>query len=131
MEQSTNQFSPLCSRLADIIGGKGKVENGVCMISVERKDIQATIAGLPFHSIEHMFNIEMPSVKGESLITGEMVLLENEVPGITSYLTSHGIVVSAIHSHWLFDKPKLMYIHILDVTDPLKFAEVISGVIKK
>lgn len=127
--EAINQFSPLCEKLGQMIGGKGKMEGSVCILSVKRKDIQATIASTPFHSLEHMFQIEAPNLKGDSLITGEMVLLESEVPAITNYLTNSGIVVSAIHSHWLFDNPKLMYLHLLTISPPEKFVEIISKLV--
>lgn len=128
MEQ-LNQTYPLCDKLAQLIGGKGKMEGSVCVITVKRNDIKASIANTPFHSLEHMFQIEAPNLKGESLITGEMVLLEQEVPAVTNHLTSSGIVVSAVHSHWLYDNPKLMYIHLLSIGSAEKFAEVISKLV--
>ena len=91
MEQNS-QFNPLCDRLAQVIGGKGKAEEGVCVITVKRKDIQASIAGVPYHSLAHMFHLEMPSINSESLITGEMALLENEVPDMVNHLTNSGPV---------------------------------------
>jgi len=127
--ETLNQFSPICEKLGQMIGGKGKMEGSVCVLTVKRKDIQATIASTPFHSLEHMFQIEASNLKGESLITGEMVLLESEVPAITNYLTNSGIVVSAIHSHWLFDNPKLMYLHLLTISPPEKFVEIISKIV--
>jgi hypothetical protein len=120
-----------CDDLARILGGKGKTENGVCQVSVERKDIRATIGNMPFHSLSHMFDFQPADANGNSLITCELVLLENEVDRINSGITSAGIIVSAIHSHWLFDEPRLMYIHAEAIMAPAVFAEAMARVLSK
>lgn len=111
-----------CENLALILKGKGKQEDGVCTVAIDRKDIHATIGNRPFHSLSHMFHFEPADPNGNALITGEIVLLENEVPEITVKVSNAGIIVAAIHSHWLFDKPKLMYIHIETAMEPVAFA---------
>nr|WP_326161080.1 DUF1259 domain-containing protein [Neobacillus niacini] len=39
-----------------------------------------------------------------------------------SALRKRGIIVTAVHNHWLFDNPRLMYIHWENVGDPFEFA---------
>lgn len=124
------QAANLCNKLAEILGGKGKTENGVCMVTVNRKDIHASIANKSFHSLSHMFNFEPQDNAGNALITGEMVLLENEVPKVVNDFYNEGIIVTAIHSHWLYDNPKLMYIHMESVMNPTAFANKVSQFIK-
>lgn len=121
-----DQYESTCNQLATTLGGKGMMEGSVCMVSVDRKDIQATIANQPFHSISRMFHFEKPDASGNALITGEMVPLENEVHKIVSALSREGLIVSALHSHWLFDNPKLMYIHLEALMNPLTFANIIA-----
>lgn len=33
-----------------------------------------------------------------------------------------GFLVTAIHNHWLFEKPRLMYLHLESVENPVQFA---------
>ncbi len=40
-----------------------------------------------------------------------------------SILRKHGIIVTALHNHWLFDKPRLMYIHFESIDGPISFAK--------
>ncbi|UUZ86621.1 DUF1259 domain-containing protein [Paenibacillus sp. P26] len=45
-----------------------------------------------------------------------------------------GFKVTAIHNHWLFDKPRLMYLHLETVQNPLVFARKLKkalSVLKK
>jgi hypothetical protein len=121
----------MCDNLANILNGKGKFENGICSVTIDRHDIQVAIGNKPFHSLHHMFNFESPDAGGNYLITGELVLLEKEVSGIIVSLANAGIIVSALHSHWLFDNPKLMYIHVEAITNPVNFATRMAQILKE
>lgn len=93
--------------------------------------IDARIGNKPLTSLHHMFNFEPADENGNSLITGEMVLLENEVYPISNEITNAGIIVGAIHNHWLFDEPKLIYIHVEAVMNPATFANKVSRIINR
>lgn len=122
--------STLCDNLAKILGGKSKFENGICTVSIDRHDVKASIANKPYRSLEHMFHFESPDGEGNYLITGELVLLENEVQKFLIGLTNAGITVGAVHNHWLFDEPRLIYIHIETIASPLTFAARMAQIIK-
>lgn len=124
-----DQSGSMCEYLANILGGKGHMEDGVCTVMRDRKDIRATIAGRPFHSVSHMFDFEEPDAEGKALITGEMVFLETEVPRAVSMLTALGVIVSAIHTHWLYDNPKLIYLHIEATMNPTAFATGVARIL--
>jgi hypothetical protein len=126
-----NTPNSLCDRLAQILRGMGQTENNICTVTIDRKELSATIGGKPFHSLHHMFHFEPADATGKALITGEMVLLENEVHRMTTDISNAGIIVSALHSHWLFDAPKLMYIHIETIADPVGFANTMAGILYK
>jgi hypothetical protein len=73
------------------------------------RNIKATILGrrtrsplaLPF----------MLSFEDNGLNLGETVLLQREVNPMLDALRSRGIIVTAFHNHWLFEEPRLMYMH--------------------
>ncbi|HEX3012411.1 MAG TPA: DUF1259 domain-containing protein [Syntrophomonadaceae bacterium] len=44
-------------------------------------------------------------------------------------ITHHGIKVTAVHNHWLFDDPRLIYIHWEAIMEPLRFARISSRAI--
>ncbi|HEX2985299.1 MAG TPA: DUF1259 domain-containing protein [Caproiciproducens sp.] len=129
MEQMSMN-SNLCDSLAKIFNGKGQFENGICSVTVDRHDINASIAAKPFRALHHMFDFESPDGSGNYLITGEMVLLENEVPGVTASLLDSDIIPSALHTHWLYDIPKLMYIHVQCIMNPVVFANKMAQILK-
>lgn len=123
------QMNDLCSQLAEMLAGSGKQEGEVCIVTRNRKDLQVTIANKPFNSHSHMFYFEAPDSNGNSLITGELVLLENEVSRTEKRLTDSGIIVSAIHNHWIYDNPKLIYFHLEANINALNFVRILAPII--
>ncbi|MGI8384208.1 DUF1259 domain-containing protein [Robertmurraya sp. P23] len=112
-----------CERLARIIGGTAQVSNGVCVVS-RLRNIEASILNrrtrsplaLPFAlSFENQQN-------GTTLNLGETVILQKEINPFISALRERGILVTALHNHWLFDEPRLMYIHWEKIDNPFDFA---------
>lgn len=109
-----------CQKLADIIGGE-VVQSNPCVV-MRLRDIRATILGrrtlsplaLPF----------MLSFEKNGLNLGESVLLEREVNPMLDALRKRGLKVTAFHNHWLFEEPRLMYMHWGNVgMDPFEFAK--------
>ncbi|MDF2557000.1 MAG: hypothetical protein K0R71_828 [Bacillales bacterium] len=113
----------ICEKLANIIDGEVVTSSPVCVVQ-RLRDIRATILGrrtrsplaLPFAlSFENNQN-------GQTLNLGESVVLQKEINPFMSALRERGIIVTAVHNHWLFDDPRLMYMHWENVGDPFEFA---------
>ncbi|RUS48796.1 DUF1259 domain-containing protein [Cohnella sp. AR92] len=118
----------LCQRLARILGGKGDHEDNECTIMVKRK-LNASILGRKYDT-EH--EIAIQSLKnGKSLNTAEITLLQNEVQFFVRNAVKLRLKVTAVHNHWLFDKPRLMYVHVESVENPIVFAKKLAAIIKK
>ncbi|MEK5643860.1 MULTISPECIES: DUF1259 domain-containing protein [Paenibacillus] len=114
-----NISKSLCDRLAAILGGKGTSDGKSCSIMIERK-LNAKILGRNYET-EHEITIQ--SLKnGTTLNTAEITLLQSEVQRFTSAARKQGFKVTAIHNHWLFEKPRLMYLHLETVENPVTFA---------
>ncbi|WP_309043052.1 DUF1259 domain-containing protein [Cytobacillus oceanisediminis] len=58
----------------------------------------------------------------DTLNLGETVILQKEINPFLSELRKRGIIVTALHNHWLFEEPRLMYMHLENVGDPFEFA---------
>jgi hypothetical protein len=109
-----------CQQLADIIGGEVVTATPVCVV-MRLRNIRATILGrrtrsplaLPF----------MLSFENNGLNLGESVVLQREINPFMTALRRRGIIVTAVHNHWLFDQPRLMYMHWENTgMDPFEFA---------
>lgn len=117
--------SPLCRQFAAILRAQPQVINGVCTASTVRNNIKATILGKKtrsFLAIPQAFSFENIGRDGRALCLGETVILTEEINPFISRLRKHGILVTALHNHWLFTKPNLWYIHFEKLDRPLNFA---------
>ncbi|WP_312857348.1 DUF1259 domain-containing protein [Neobacillus endophyticus] len=107
-----------------MIGGMVIQATPVCVVMRLRDNIKATILerrtlsplALPF-----MLSFEN-NVNGRTLNLGESVLLQKEVNPMLTALRRRGIIVTAFHNHWLFEEPRLMYMHWENTGDPFEFA---------
>lgn len=112
-----------CQQLADIIGGEVITSAPACVVQ-RLRNINATILGrrtqsplaLPFAlSFEN-------NIGGRTLNLGETVILQREINPFLTALRRRGITITAFHNHWLFENPRLMYMHWENVGDPFTFA---------
>ena len=51
-------------------------------------------------------------MKAESMVMGDLVLFEDEVNPVMSALLDDGLTVTALHNHFLFDQPRVFFMHI-------------------
>lgn len=116
-----------CPELARLVGGTPACINDVCLIQLLRADLKPTILGRQTRSplvLPVFFSVESPDSEGRTLNLGEAVLLQREVNTVMRVLRENGIIVTALHNHWLFEDPRLMYMHWEDVSDPRRFLRV-------
>lgn len=109
-----------CQKLADIIGGEVIQSSPVCVV-MRLRDIRASILGR--RTLSPLVLPFMLSFEKNGLNLGETVLLEKEVNPMLDALRKRGLKVTAFHNHWLFEEPRLMYMHWENVgMDPFEFA---------
>ena len=63
-----------------------------------------------------------PTGNGRAAITGDFVLLPDEVNPVLKALRENGINVTAVHSHMLNDQPHLLFMHFWANDDATKLA---------
>lgn len=117
------QIDTICKQFGEIMHGKSKVEKGVCKVSMHRA-FRATVQGKPSTTVLPA-NVSFESLdqNGAALNLVEIVVLQEEIPAFVQSLTQQGLIVSALHNHWLFTNPLIMYVHIQSVEPPLNFAK--------
>lgn len=122
-------FCRTCAEFADILGAEIlSTADNVCTVTFMR-DIDAEILGRETHSplaLAALFSFESPDNEGRTLNLGETVILQEEINDFISILRENGILVTALHNHWLFDEPRLMYIHFESIDRPLNFARKVA-----
>lgn len=125
-------MSTTCQQFAKILRAKKDENPGVCFVTRTRNDIKVEVLGRITHSptvLLMAFSFEDVDSKGKALCLGEFVFRENEVKPFLNAISNHGIRVTAVHNHWLFDNPRLIYIHWEAIMGPLTFARISSRAI--
>ncbi|MCK9859009.1 DUF1259 domain-containing protein [Paenibacillus sp. ATY16] len=128
--KASPQFKKLCNRFSSILGGtEHEITKGpVCFVSRNRI-IKATILGKRTASPlvrYQLFSFESLDSSGRALCLGETALFQNQVNRLLTNLRKNGIKVTAVHNHWLFENPRLMYVHWESIDNPIEFAKKVK-----
>src|SRR5512132_3327805 len=95
-----------------VLGGKGRIAGGVYQISIPRAE-PVTDGGMEVPAAmgsAEAINFQ-PTGGGNAAITGDFVLIAEEVNPVLRVLREHGIEVTALHNHMLSDQPRLFFMH--------------------
>lgn len=116
----------LCQQFGHILHGESKTENGACSVSLHR-NFHITVQGRPSTNLDGVgVWFESLSHDGTALNFGEVAVVQGEIPGFTSLLIQQGIIIGAIHNHWIFTEPEILYVHFQTIEPPLNFAKKVA-----
>jgi len=97
-----------------LLGRSGDFKANVLKVNIPRSDLHVSIAGqatpTPFG-----FGGWVAMTKGEGgmeVLMGDLVLTQEEVNPVLSALLDHGIEVTALHNHFLFEEPRIYFMHV-------------------
>ena len=108
------------------------MDEGALSFVLRRSDIKVAIDGEP-----------MPTALGfgawtawkdmgkEAMVMGDLVLLEKEVNPVISALEEANVQVTALHNHFFYEQPRIMFMHIGGMGDPVKMAQGIRNALDK
>ncbi|MFZ5965662.1 MAG: DUF1259 domain-containing protein [Bacillota bacterium] len=119
----------LCARFARILESSIIQSSPDLCVITRVRNISPTIAGIPTRSplvINALFSFE-PVDKCRALNLGETVILQEEINPFIDALREQDIIVTALHNHWLFEDPRLFYIHFFSIEDPITFAKKVAA----
>ncbi len=122
------------AQLDQIIGVKGQANGGVYQFNVPRRD-PITEGGMTLTPVGPMgvaigINFQ-PTGDGKAAITGDFVLSGEEVNPVITALRTHGIEVTALHSHMLDEQPRLFFMHFWANDDAIKLAKGLRAALDK
>jgi hypothetical protein len=119
------------SKVTAILGTTGK-QNGMLLQYAFPRNEKLTESEMEMPAAMGMataINFQMDG--NRAAITGDFVLLADEVNPVVKALTENGITPTAIHSHMLKDEPRLFMMHFWAVDDPEKLANGLKAALNK
>jgi len=121
-------------RIEELTGAKGKLDEkeGAFKVSVPRGDLDVHVAGVRMTPPMGLTSwASFKHVGQHTVVMGDMVLLEDQVNPVMSAALDNGLDVTALHNHFFWDTPKVMFMHIGGMGTEEKLAEAVGKVFTK
>ena len=112
------------------LGKTGSVKGGVLSIGIPRPE-KITMMGIelpPSMGMATSINVQSAGA-GKVAATGDFVMIDDEVNPIAKALRSHGIAITALHSHMLHGTPVLQFMHFWGEDTPANVAAGLKAAI--
>ena len=96
-------------------GAKGALDEkeGVFKVSVPRKDLSVIVAGVKMSPPMGLTSwAAFKRVGKDEMVMGDLVMTEDQVSPVMSAALDNGLEVTALHNHFIWDSPRIMFMHI-------------------
>jgi hypothetical protein len=117
--------------IEELTGAKGALDakEGVFKVSLPRGDIKATAAGVRMTPPLGLTAWAAFTKAGKhTMVMGDIVLLEDQVNPVMSAALDNGLEVTALHNHFFWDIPKVMFMHVGGMGDEKTLATGVGKV---
>jgi hypothetical protein len=122
------------AKLEQLTGAKGKLDDkeGVFKVSVPRADLKVVAGGVHLTPPMGLTTWAAFTRSGEhTMVMGDLCLTEDQVNPVMSVALDNGLEVTALHNHFFWDSPKVMFMHIGGMGDETKLAIAVGKVFAK
>lgn len=120
------------AKLEDVLGMKGTTKDGEFKITVAQNDLNVIVDS--FKIIPPMglgsWAAFTPAPDG-AMVMGDIVVTETDLKPVQEEVIRQGLSVTAIHNHFVRDKPHVMYMHIGGMGTEEKLALGVKAVLEK
>src|SRR5205823_9840290 len=119
------------ARIEQVTGLKGKwnEKEGVFKVEMPRSDLAVTAAGtkmIPPLGLTAW--AAFTKAGGHTVVMGDMVLTEDQVNPAMSAALDNGLQVTALHNHFFWEQPRVMFMHIGGMGAEAKLAAGVAKV---
>jgi len=121
-------------KIEKLTGAKGSFseKEGVFKVSVPRKDLSIDVAGVKLTPPMGLTSWAAFKQAGDhTVVMGDTVVLEDQVNPVMSVALDNGLEVTALHNHFFWDNPKVMFMHIGGMGDTDRLATAVGKVFAK
>ncbi len=122
------------AKIEQLTGVKGELneKEGVFKVSAPRTDLQVTTAGVKMNPAMGLTSYAaFMKVGAKTMVMGDTTLLEDQVNPVMSVALDSGLEITALHNHFFWDSPKVMFMHIGGMGDEEKLASGVGKVFSK
>jgi len=104
-------------------------KDGVVRIGWARADVAVKVDGMPLKPFAGLGSwAAFTAAPHGAMVMGDTVVFQDEVTPAMDAAFAHGLEVSGLHNHFLYDEPKVYFMHIGGRGDPERLAAAVKGV---
>jgi len=131
---NTQPTESIYGKIETLTGAKGKLDEkeGVFKVSFPRSDLKVDSVGVKITPPMGLTVWAAFKIVGDHvMMMGDMVLLQEQVNPVMSIALENGLQVTALHNHFFWESPRIMFMHIGGSGDPEKLASAVGKVFAK
>jgi Domain of Unknown Function (DUF1259) len=104
---------PEADVIARVTGLEPEVKNGVAKVSAPRSDVAVTVDGVKMQPFQGFTSWAAFTGDGaKAVVMGDLTLTEDQVSPVMDAALNSGLEVTALHNHFSFDRPRILFMHI-------------------
>src|SRR5437667_22979 len=122
------------AKIEQLTGATGQLneKEGVFKVNAPRTDLNVTVAGVKMTPPMGLTSwAAFQKVGAQTMVMGDMVVLEDQVNPVMDVALGNGLEVTALHNHFFWDSPKVMFMHIGGMGTEEKLAAAVGTVFTK
>ena len=122
------------AKIEELTGAKGALneKEGVFKVTVPRTDLSVSAAGVKITPSMGLTSWAAFKRAGtHTVVMGDLVLLEDQVNPVMSAALDRGLEVTALHNHFLWESPRVMFMHIGGMGEEATLAAAVGQVFAK
>jgi len=116
--------------ISEVIGAEPRLANdGVVRVQWSRDDVPVTVDGMKLPAAAGLTSwAAFASVDDGTVVMGDTVLFEDEVTAAMDAALAGNLEVTALHNHFLFDEPRVFFLHIGGRGDARELSRAVKAV---
>ena len=119
-------------RIEQVTGMKGTEKNGEYKITVPQNDLGITVDGFKIIPPMGLGSwIAFTPCADSVMMMGDIILAENDVAPVQQEVIRQGLSITAIHNHFVRNRPNVLYMHIDGFGNAPKVATMAKAVFDK
>lgn len=130
-ERSSGLDIPVIEKTTGMKGTFNEAE-GVYKVSLPRKDLKVKIGKVKMTPPLGLTAwASFVKTGDQAMVMGDIVMTENQVNPVMDVALANGLEVTALHNHFFYDEPKIMFMHIGGMGSEEKLGAAVGKVFEK
>ncbi|HUP12618.1 MAG TPA: DUF1259 domain-containing protein, partial [Niastella sp.] len=120
------------AKIEQITGMKGIEKNGEYKITVPQNDLKVVVDGFKIIPPMGLGSWAAFTPCGDSaMVMGDIILTETDLQPVQQEVIKHGFAITAIHNHFIRNRPNVMYMHIDKSADITALSNGVKAIFNK